>query len=526
MSFVLLSLASALLTDGDPRTYVADNCEDRAGGDQCRAWASEGECEENAGFMLTECAASCSACTCSRPNQTAAVEVGGIGRMFERIVQNYPQFAPHVVSRDPWVLVLENFVSPAEAEAFNAECSDHWQTTMNPGQPEKCQPKSLSCDHHVDVLEQLPVVQQVKRRISGLTMTPMPNLEKMHVQRYEVGMEFTAHHDQVGRIDTPEGMRTATLVMYTLEPEEGGGTTFKDINYTVEARLGRAVLFANLMDANVSLPELLTHHEGSVVQRGTKVAVSQWIRQYDWRTPNNRFCRASKEAAAQGALRSFDYLNDYLEARRAAGLPHIVPLSLADDYGRVTTKEATGHVERGTALLERAMLRESILPLRRSPSQQADDEEEESTRAMLLEALASFRVALSAIEAFPKVKPQYSEGAALLALGDHEAALPALRRAQEVEGGLAPLCIAASLGHELVVRFLLREGADVEERARGLTPLFYASLYGRVDVARRLVVAGAQVDRVSEGGGTPLQAAKAQKHWAVVQLLRIAGALG
>ena len=36
-----------------------------------------------------------------------------------------------------------------------------------------------------------------------------------------------------------------------------------------------------------------------------------------------------------------------------------MPLSLADDYGRVTTKEATGHVERGTALLERAMLRES-----------------------------------------------------------------------------------------------------------------------------------------------------------------------
>ena len=48
------------------------------------------------------------------------------------------------------------------------------------------------------------------------------------------------------------------------------GTKFNDLGITVEARQGRALLWPSLMDQNVSLPELRTHHEALPVEKGIK----------------------------------------------------------------------------------------------------------------------------------------------------------------------------------------------------------------------------------------------------------------
>ena len=48
---------------------------------------------------------------------------------------------------------------------------------------------------------------------------------------------------------------------YLNTPEAGGGTRFNDLGITVEPRRGSAVLWPSLLDSDVELPELQTHHE-------------------------------------------------------------------------------------------------------------------------------------------------------------------------------------------------------------------------------------------------------------------------
>lgn len=88
--------------------------------------------------------------------------------------------------------------------------------------------------------------------------------------RAVIPTDYRIHHDQNAAPFTPQGPRLYTFFMYLNTPEEGGGTRFNDLGITVQAKKGRAVLWPSLMDQNVSLPELWTHHEAMPVERGVK----------------------------------------------------------------------------------------------------------------------------------------------------------------------------------------------------------------------------------------------------------------
>eukprot|EP00041_Stephanoeca_diplocostata_P011032 m.178058 g.178058 ORF g.178058 m.178058 type:complete len:255 (-) comp18385_c0_seq5:8353-9117(-) len=109
--------------------------------DNCAAWAQSGECDRNPGYMHVNCARSCSMCTgkdgtgiakvkrdyelrCQRDSSLTPVLHAGDGNtsldaLFERILENdevKAKYSPNVISRDPWVVTLDNFVTTAEME--------------------------------------------------------------------------------------------------------------------------------------------------------------------------------------------------------------------------------------------------------------------------------------------------------------------------------------------------------------------------------------------------------------------------
>ena len=78
--------------------------------------------------------------------------------------------------------------------------------------------------------------------------------------------------------------------MYLTTPEAGGGTRFADLNLTVPAVKGTAVLWPSVLSADPSADEPNTNHEGLPPEIGIKYAANAWIHNHDYRTPAGKGC--------------------------------------------------------------------------------------------------------------------------------------------------------------------------------------------------------------------------------------------
>ncbi len=250
--------------------------------------------------------------------------------MFERALEEYPQYSPKALSRDPWVVTFDDFVSAAEADRFVELCRESFARSMAGDQVSPVR-TSHQCWCQQKCTRD-PVVRAVTARIAGLTSTPEANSEFFQVVRYEKGQFYKVHHDQNSAPFTPQGARLYTFFIYLNTPAAGGGTRFNDLGITVNPRRGSAVLWPSLMDVNVSLPELLTHHEALPVEEGIKFGANLWIHMYDFRTPSTKGCehtfKNTYDPEATQQLRRF------MDARRDAGLPYRIPETMKHEAAR------------------------------------------------------------------------------------------------------------------------------------------------------------------------------------------------
>lgn len=95
-----------------------------------------------------------------------------------------------------------------------------------------------------------------------------------------------------------------------------------------------------------------------------------------------------------------------------------------------------------------------------------------------------------------------------------------LLNAQDAFFGRAPLTSAAGQGRIEVVRYLLRQGADVNHQAAcGWTPLFRSVRWGHIAVVSLLLERGARVALADNVGLTPLMLTCLWGHIEVLKLL-------
>jgi len=134
------------------------------------------------------------------------------------------------------------------------------------------------------------LLRDIERRIAEWTQLPVENGEAYYLLRYELGQEYKPHTDwfgdtEVGRAHIGEqGNRFATVLTYLHEPEEGGATIFPNAHLEVRAKAGDSVLFWDLHSDNS--PDENSLHGGKPVLKGTKWAMTKWIREqkasYRW----------------------------------------------------------------------------------------------------------------------------------------------------------------------------------------------------------------------------------------------------
>ena len=123
-------------------------CEDQH--EMCPAWHKGGACRRNRfgapapAEMRSTCPRTCGLCPgysgrvppvpavarCRRDNHSAAVPKGQLTPLFERVLRDFPQFSPVALSTDPYVVQLNDFVSPAEAAAFQRVCEQHFERSL------------------------------------------------------------------------------------------------------------------------------------------------------------------------------------------------------------------------------------------------------------------------------------------------------------------------------------------------------------------------------------------------------------
>jgi 2OG-Fe(II) oxygenase superfamily/ShK domain-like len=233
----------------------------------CSFWASVGECESNPPYMKFECAPACRTCEdlsfearCPMNDTLASAwNPGDLDKMFYRIAtdEEFKKYTPIIYSAPdkyvgqftnatytpltgPWVVVLDNFLTPEECQRFiDLGALKGYEQSMDVGERKYDGTYgSLKSDsrtsHNAWCTEDCytdPVSTDVHERMHNLIQIPTENYEYLQLLRYEVGQFYAQHHDYIPhQLKRPTGVRILTVFLYLNDVEAGGGTNFPRLN--------------------------------------------------------------------------------------------------------------------------------------------------------------------------------------------------------------------------------------------------------------------------------------------------------
>jgi len=270
--------------------------------DMCEAWHKAGRCPTR-GHV---CRATCGRCKgvqprnprvshekrCQRDNHTAAVPEGQLGRLFEHTL-SFSQYNPTVLSRDPWIVRFDNFISDDEANAFIDVCQPKFERSLAGDQLNPVRTSYQCWCNFADCFAS-EHVHRVTRRMNEVTGTPYNNGEDLQVVRYMPGEFYKQHHDQNTAIWAPQGPRVLTFFMYLNDPVDGGETRFPLIGggggLVVKPKKGSAILWPSTFNGQPMEADDRTLHEAMPVHSGIKYGANMWVHQFSFKTPSERGC--------------------------------------------------------------------------------------------------------------------------------------------------------------------------------------------------------------------------------------------
>ena len=228
--------------------------------ESCTFWAAIGECTANPGYMEINCAPTCYTChkllfenRCPIPDnieETNVWHAGDLNRMFDNIISNpyyTQQYGPiDVILRpgmkpptaknynyddSPWVVVIDNFISPDECESLielgakrGYEISKDVGARKFDGTYDSKQSSGRTSTNAwcVEECYNHTTTQQVIAKIENLTGIPDSNSEHLQLLRYDVGQFYEQHHDYIDfHLKRKQGVRMITVFLYLNDVEAG-----------------------------------------------------------------------------------------------------------------------------------------------------------------------------------------------------------------------------------------------------------------------------------------------------------------
>ena len=293
----------------------------------CAFWAAQGECESSPGEMGENCAAACRNCPlvdfdvrCPIDTGTNIFKPGDMNAMFERLLQeagrdvasfskkNLPTGGSvpgigeltvitspyHDPPRDedeeeisplPWVMSIDGFLSDEECNRLTeiGESQGYRKSKVASdvrGVYKESKGRTSYNTFCGESCANDPIVKRVIERMTNLTGIPYANYEGLQLVRYEPGQFYKKHHDESGVLKY-SGPRILTFFLYLNDVLGGGGTQFKDLNFTATPKKGLALIWPSMLDSLEGRDEW-TMHEALPVEKGFKYGANAWIRLRDY----------------------------------------------------------------------------------------------------------------------------------------------------------------------------------------------------------------------------------------------------
>ena len=298
---------------------------------ECIFWAATGECDpdKHYAYMMARCPLACMSCEmmdvenrCPVPDSLydGDFEAGDIDAMFERIVKgeygssivvhsapsHYASIEGRITSDDdikldgPWIVTFDDFLSAEEAAQLIVLGYDQGflrstdvGVKLADGSYEHTESSTRTSENAwcTDECDSDPIVKKISNRIENITGIPVPNHENFQILRYREDQFYESHHDFIEhQVMRPCGPRLLTFFLYLSDVEEGGGTTFTDLDLTISPKVGRALLWPSVINDNVNEKDFRTHHEALPVIRGDKFAANAWLHLRNFRDWADRGC--------------------------------------------------------------------------------------------------------------------------------------------------------------------------------------------------------------------------------------------
>eukprot|EP00928_Gymnodinium_smaydae_P080078 TRINITY_DN6386_c2_g1_i7.p2 TRINITY_DN6386_c2_g1~~TRINITY_DN6386_c2_g1_i7.p2 ORF type:complete len:236 (+),score=61.54 TRINITY_DN6386_c2_g1_i7:577-1284(+) len=222
--------------------------------------------------------------------------------MFGRLANGSwaPELAPKVLSRDPWILLIEKFLTEEQIDALMQGMEDNGGGFAPSGElsadsfagQQRRTSESLQCpDTRCFKDPRMLAVHDVITKLTGLHINAH---ELPQLVRYRPGQFYVTHQDtSEDYARAAHGHRIYTLFAYLSDVPEGAGgeTHFPKLGLKVRPKQGAAVLWTNVDPSDPRKFDPRSFHESLPVKEPesgeevpTKLAANLWLYGYDWRT--------------------------------------------------------------------------------------------------------------------------------------------------------------------------------------------------------------------------------------------------
>ena len=194
-----------------------------------------------------------------------------------------------IIHHDPTIFTVEQVLTDSECEHFQKIASKNMKRSMVSGFDKEQNKRGLldnrrtssNCwiSHSLD-----QITQNVGNRISELVQVPITHAESYQVLHYTDSQEYQPHLDtfdplvkEYSHYLKNGGQRIVTALAYLNNVEQGGETSFPNIDQVVTPKKGKIVVFHDCYKGT-DKPHPNSFHGALPVIKGEKWAFNLWFR--------------------------------------------------------------------------------------------------------------------------------------------------------------------------------------------------------------------------------------------------------